>query len=98
MIKEWVALYEAPSSCARAHHGAQTFGLCAMVLIQVKAAGLVRAFDPLTNRLSQYRSKFSLETNNKKLCREWGHPPAQSMRNISFICRSSSVDHQINAD
>ena len=43
-----MALCEAQLFCVLSHHATQTFGLCAMVLTQVKAFDLVRAFDPLT--------------------------------------------------
>ena len=43
-----MALYEALSSSVLSHQATQTFGLCAMVLTQVKALGLVRAFNPQT--------------------------------------------------
>ena len=39
-----VALYEAASASVHFHHATQTFGLCAVVLPQVKAAGLVQTF------------------------------------------------------
>ena len=47
MMRERVALYEALSSSVLSHHATQTF-VCAMVLTQVKALGLVRAFNPQT--------------------------------------------------
>ena len=43
-----MALCEAQLFCVLSHHATQTFGLCAMVLIQVKTIGLERAFDPQT--------------------------------------------------
>ena len=52
MMREWVALCEAQLFCVLSQHATQTFGLCAMVLTQVKALGLVRAFDPLRPRQS----------------------------------------------
>ena len=52
MMRECVALCEAQLFCVLSYHATQTFGLCAMVLTQVKTLGLVRAFDPLTTRQS----------------------------------------------
>ena len=45
-IGKWVALFEARSLSLAVPHATQTSGLCAVGLAQVKAAGLVRAFDP----------------------------------------------------
>ena len=53
-MREWVALCEAPSFCVLSHHATQTFSLCAVVLTQVKALGLVRAFDPPQPFLNQW--------------------------------------------
>lgn len=41
-----MALFEARSLYLVVPHATQTFGLCAVGFAQVKAAGLVRAFDP----------------------------------------------------
>ncbi|MBR5726628.1 MAG: hypothetical protein IKX56_07845 [Muribaculaceae bacterium] len=39
-----VALHEAPSKSIQSHHATQTYGLCAVVLPQVKANGLVQSY------------------------------------------------------
>jgi hypothetical protein len=42
-----VALFEARIDIARSPHATQTFGLCTVGLIQVKAIGLIVVFDYL---------------------------------------------------
>ena len=43
-IRKQVALFEARSVSILCHHATQTFGLCAVVLTQVKAYSLVQTF------------------------------------------------------
>ena len=57
------ALVEARFSSTLYHHGTQTYGLCVMVLPQVKAAGLVRVSNPHLDDTSQTSQNYLPNTN-----------------------------------
>ena len=50
-MSKQVALFEAQSTSIQSHHATQTYGLCAVVLSQVKASGLVQTFGLSSPRL-----------------------------------------------